>query len=1068
MKRLITLLVLAIVLGLNLASQNSKSNARIGSVNGKEASLNRKSKLETKLNPLFDARMQAEQGALRKDFKGKEKGREREETNPFPNVKGQVTVPPKAANSPVLLSEGYESESITAPWSEGFEDDATLSSLLIYNMDGDETTWEINSDVSRTGARSAVHNWGTQTTQEDGWLVLPQINIPAGKIFALSFWSYNVSMPFGKNSVMVSTGSANIADEDFEEVWSQESPTGGDWVETKINLADYTGEDIYIAFRYEGIFAHIWYLDDISLTELTDFDAGVTAVVSPISGTLTSEETIQIKVKNFGAKALTEVPVKVSIDGGTPVPGTVSSLGINEEVEYNFLVPFDFSELKTYEITAYTELAGDGSQDNDSATVNVINVGNCVVSVFPYMEGMENDATLLCWNNFYYDEDGSDVGWTVVDGTSAHSGARMASHEYNNYLQQDGWMVSPQIKIPATGVYALSFWSFNVFADYYGKNSVLISIGSADPADEDFEEVWSPESVKPAWVETKISLAAYAGEDIYVAFRYEGTDAHIWYLDDLCIAEFPAQDAGVSRIVSPRAVNGGESEAPVEVEITNFGANPLTSVMLAYEFDGGEPVEETFTLESPIASFGTAKLAFTQTVDVSAAREEPYAIEVYTQLTGDAEASNDMTSLAFPYKGGIRLCGYRFYDRSGDYPDAVSFATDDPSDVVTISAYTDGDNKICSGEYVDDYIYGYTLSESGGEVYVKNFVKLTSDWTEVSQTPITEIAYDMAYDYSTGTMYALGYDPKTNAPQLKTVNLETGAMTYVADLDRDFSTLSIDLAGNLYAVSNNGNFTSINKTTGAVTIIGGTGVTPDYLQSAAFDHNTGRLFWAMCNTYGEGKLLEIDPSTGMVTDLGTLGGDAQIVALYTPYIASTELIDINIEDEAGDVDPDLAIVLTFDKAITAEAGLDGIQLVKDGTSEAVEITPSISGNVLTIAHAKLAFKTKYNLTIPEGTIDRFEGEIALSFTTADGGALPETKLLQAFTVFPNPSKGKVYLSSIPEKSKVTVLDLTGRTVATCTLNGGNNVPLNLPLSSGVYFIHIESAATKVIQKLVIE
>ncbi|HMM53370.1 MAG TPA: choice-of-anchor J domain-containing protein, partial [Burkholderiaceae bacterium] len=56
-----------------------------------------------------------------------------------------------------------------------------------------------------------------------------------------------------------------------------------------------------------------------------------------------------------------------------------------------------------------------------------------------------------------------------------------------------------------------------------------------------FTEVWTTASVTSAWVETVVNLNAYAGQQIYVAFRYEGSDAHGWYVDDVTVDYEPAQ-----------------------------------------------------------------------------------------------------------------------------------------------------------------------------------------------------------------------------------------------------------------------------------------------------------------------------------------------------------------------------------------------------------------------------------------------------------------------------------------------------------------------------------------------
>jgi PKD repeat protein len=145
------------------------------------------------------------------------------------------------------------------------------------------------------------------------------------------------------------------------------------------------------------------------------------------------------------------------------------------------------------------------------------------------------------------------TGWTInnVDGAGStwagstsfnhtNGGLRSAAHEYSNVALQDGYLISPQITTLPAGA-SLSFWSYNEWPTYYGgtyqgKNSVLISTTGTAPAN--FTEIWTPATVSAAWVQTILDLSAYAGQNIYIAFRYQGNDAHSWFLDDVNVATY--------------------------------------------------------------------------------------------------------------------------------------------------------------------------------------------------------------------------------------------------------------------------------------------------------------------------------------------------------------------------------------------------------------------------------------------------------------------------------------------------------------------------------------------------
>lgn len=142
--------------------------------------------------------------------------------------------------------------------------------------------------------------------------------------------------------------------------------------------------------------------------------------------------------------------------------------------------------------------------------------------------------------------DGIPAGWTVynqagdatwnITTTNNHTpdGSKSAWHNYASGMQ-DGWLVTPQISMPTEGYFFLIFWDFNGDGEWYGKNSVLVSTGSPDPADNEYLEVWTVAQVTDQWVQVVIDLEDYAGEDIYIAFRYEGDYAHYWFIDDIAL-----------------------------------------------------------------------------------------------------------------------------------------------------------------------------------------------------------------------------------------------------------------------------------------------------------------------------------------------------------------------------------------------------------------------------------------------------------------------------------------------------------------------------------------------------
>lgn len=129
-----------------------------------------------------------------------------------------------------------------------------------------------------------------------------------------------------------------------------------------------------------------------------DNDTGVIAIVQPDSGTLSSTETVEVVVRNFGLVEQTNVPVSFNVDGGTDVTEIVAGpIPPSSNVTYTFTATADLGTIgTTYVINASTALVGDEFAAND---------------------GISKEVTYL---------EANDVGVTALDSPSSGSGLTAA------------------------------------------------------------------------------------------------------------------------------------------------------------------------------------------------------------------------------------------------------------------------------------------------------------------------------------------------------------------------------------------------------------------------------------------------------------------------------------------------------------------------------------------------------------------------------------------------------------------------------------------------------------------
>ncbi len=203
---------------------------------------------------------------------------------------------------------GYEPKLL--PWFDGFESDSTWTDWTILDFDGNTAIgWERNDDEAATDDYSARH-LAFDNIQE-GWLITPPLYLhPYSDSAWMSFKTMEVNPNnYTSSQLMISTAGTELSD--FTEIWSQDNPANT-WDSIHIDLTEYQGDTIYLAFKYSGHHGHDWYLDDINVEEaLTLF----TITVEPDStgwGTTTGSgsypygETVTIEaIPNTGHTFLT-------------------------------------------------------------------------------------------------------------------------------------------------------------------------------------------------------------------------------------------------------------------------------------------------------------------------------------------------------------------------------------------------------------------------------------------------------------------------------------------------------------------------------------------------------------------------------------------------------------------------------------------------------------------------------------------------------------------------------------------------------------------------------------------
>ncbi|SFD04398.1 CARDB protein, partial [Flexibacter flexilis DSM 6793] len=418
-------------------------------------------------------------------------------------------------------------------------------------------------------------------------------------------------------------------------------------------------------------------VDDIQIEALVPNNVGITSILAPSGacGTLTNSTVIKVGIKNIGTSAQTSIPVHYSINNGVVVTETFTgNLASGAVTDYTFTTTADFTNIGTYNVVAWTSLAGDVVINNDSADI-VYHTGFVPVD-FTGFNGTNISTVFPGWSEAN--------GYIYPGGTTSAWGNNSAIFENNTvaYVNlystgKNEWFVSPSFKAGSN-----DGLSFKVALRKFSANGELSAMGSDDTlavkVSTDCGATWTniynitatnaPTSLE--LTEFAASLAAYAGQNIQVAVvATEGVtndeEDYNVYLDDVKLILLAPNDLGVKRIISPSSNCGLGNQATISVKLRNFGTASQSNFPVKYSVNN-LVVTETFT--GTLSAGDSVTYDFSTPASVSSA--QVYNITSWTNLDGDANGMNNGASITLTRYGSplsvVTFANYAFDNVIGE------------------------------------------------------------------------------------------------------------------------------------------------------------------------------------------------------------------------------------------------------------------------------------------------------------------------------------------------------------------------------------------------------------------
>ncbi len=177
-----------------------------------------------------------------------------------------------------------------------------------------------------------------------------------------------------------------------------------------------------------------------------------------------------------------------------------------------------------------------------------------------------------------------------------------------------------------------------------------------------------------------------------------------------------------------------------------------------------------------------------------------------------------------------------------------------------------------------------------GQVISMDFyVYDSSTWQLLSHMPgdANFKAMDMTCDPVTGRIYGSFVNRAGGYYYFGTFNLTTGATVEIANYGQAiaFTGLASAPDGQLFGITVDGALYSIDKSTGAYSLIGDTGLATTYTTSATIDPTTGKMYYAVAKDGAE-ALWSIDTATASATKVYDMPDAELISGLYIPGAAT--------------------------------------------------------------------------------------------------------------------------------------------------------------------------------------
>lgn len=230
---------------------------------------------------------------------------------------------------------------------------------------------------------------------------------------------------------------------------------------------------------------------------------------------------------NKSTEAVSNIPVKYSINGGTAVMGTIAGpVAVGDTAYITFGTQGDFSAQNLYELKAWSEFVGDVDNSNDSTTLVFTNSVSTNLETTVYSNGIESDYDFA---SILSDWAGTGLGFGLSSGT-VHSGSLALYYTIPTNApaaDYETFAILPCMDVVNGSTYKISYWrKTNDTPAANGKTGIFV--GSTQEATAMTNVIKAYTSITPnpqagTWEKDSAEYVATSTGTVYFAIGGKGT-----------------------------------------------------------------------------------------------------------------------------------------------------------------------------------------------------------------------------------------------------------------------------------------------------------------------------------------------------------------------------------------------------------------------------------------------------------------------------------------------------------------------------------------------------------------